>query len=160
MYSPKQVARFWAKVTVLGEDDCWPWRNGDNVKGYGQVNMAGRRRPSHVVAWEIANNQPMPEGMHGCHSCDYPPCCNPKHVFAGTPKNNKHDSMAKGRDAHGARHGRAKLSAARVIEIRAEHLAGNIRQVDLARKHNVSTTTISRIILGKRWHRATSGETL
>lgn len=62
------------------------------------------------------------------HRCDNPPCCNPAHLFLGTPRDNAVDMIAKGRraDTRGENHGSAKLTAAQVLEIRASKLSSNI----------------------------------
>lgn len=36
-------ARFWVKVDVRGPDECWPWRERLNRKGYGSFAVRGRR---------------------------------------------------------------------------------------------------------------------
>jgi hypothetical protein len=114
------------------------------------------------------------------HHCDVRPCCNPAHLFLGTPADNVADMIAKGRkvvvrgrplpperrcrgDAHWTRRfpdrvlrgnrsprGNAKLTFETATAIRAA-LAAGVAQVELARLHGVSSSTISLVASGKVW---------
>ncbi|TYP82056.1 helix-turn-helix protein [Blastococcus xanthinilyticus] len=60
------------------------------------------------------------------HRCDNPPCCNPQHLYAGTPAQNTDDMVSRGRQVapRSLANGRAKLSDADVAAIREAHAAG------------------------------------
>ena len=105
---------------------------------------------AHRVSWELANG-PIPSGMCVLHRCDNPPCVNPVHLFLGTQHDNVIDMIAKGRKnpACGENHGRAKLTAAAVREIRERGLTES--QQSLARLHGVSQVAISHVLLRKSW---------
>lgn len=45
----------------------------------------------------------MPSGKQACHTCDFPPCVNPDHLFAGSQSENIIDSVLKGRHPRRAR---------------------------------------------------------
>ena len=109
--------RFWRYVKRNGPDACWPWIGpiAKYRRGYGQFKRDGRRGKSenaHRIAWELTHGAP-PDHLFVCHRCDNPPCCNPAHLFLGTPKENSQDMIAKGRHAHGPEFG-AKVRAAQI----------------------------------------------
>jgi hypothetical protein len=89
--------RFWSKVDKRGPDECWPWRAYKNTKGYGRIVIARREYPAARIAWQLANQAPWPEGRFACHTCDNRECANPAHIWPGTPAENTHDMLAKGR---------------------------------------------------------------
>jgi hypothetical protein len=152
--------RFMRRVVV--SDDCWGWNGGRHGWGYavaalrtnsGAIKMFRGHRLCYLL-WigEI------PPRMFVCHKCDNPPCCNPAHLFLGTPKANTHDMVRKGRNVIGNAVGHAKLtgegnSSARlcwpqVREIRARNSA-TLRE--LAGKYGVTPTNIQYIRSMKTW---------
>jgi hypothetical protein len=80
---------------------CHLWTGFRDPKGYGLMTVNGVVRAAHRVAWERANG-PIPQGMIVMHTCDNPPCCNPKHLKLGTQAENVRDRIEKGR-GRGAR---------------------------------------------------------
>jgi hypothetical protein len=95
--TPQMLERFWSKVDMRGPDECWPWMAQISRHGYGVFSVAhGKKMPASrfalvtVVGW-------IPSELYACHHCDRPACCNPAHLFVGTPKDNTQDAIAKGR---------------------------------------------------------------
>lgn len=132
---------FWSKVDRTG--DCWPWTGCKNWAGYGKVGVENQLKGTHRVAWELTNG-PIPDGLHVCHRCDNPPCCNPDHLFLGTRSDNMRDAREKGRIAG------QKLTRADVDVIRAEY-AGGISMAAIGRARNVTRRSIANVIHGRTW---------
>ena len=83
------------------------------------MKKEGRAKMCHRLAYEFKFG-PIPEGMQALHKCDNPKCCNPDHIFIGTPMDNVADCIQKGRRRipKGESHYMAKLSNLQVEEIR------------------------------------------
>lgn len=140
-------ARLFAKIDKRGPDECWPWTARSQVEGYGYMTVStGVNALAHRKVFELAHG-PIPEGLDVCHHCDNPPCCNPAHLFSGTRTDNVRDSKAKGRHAHGEKHGGAKLTESQVLAIRA----ANGTQREIAARFHIGQQTVSGIRQRKRW---------
>jgi len=94
-------ARFWSKVDVGMPTQCWPWRGGQNEKGYGRFKFNGSLVSPHRYVYERFNGQiPEHPSFHGLvvmHACDQPNCVNPAHLRLGTQGDNVKDMADKGR---------------------------------------------------------------
>ena len=143
-------------------DRCWGWSAATNDKGYGQFWFDGRLRYAHRASWEIANGKPPPEGMLVRHSCDNPPCANPRHLLIGTVADNTADMISRGRGVQptGVANGRAKLNPDVVREIRRLHRSGWTKSA-IARLVGCAQPTIKNVVIGKTWaHVADSGDVI
>jgi len=139
---------FWAKVEVGDKHECWPWRGSISNKGYGQLYIGGTMRTAQSVAIEMSGGV-IPDGHFSCHHCDNPPCCNPSHLFTGTPAQNSADMIAKGRQKvyRGEDSHNAKLTEKKVIAIRADDRIYRV----IAADYGVSRACIGLIKVRKNW---------
>lgn len=136
--------------TTTGPEGCWTWSGVRDRKGYGRVRFGGQQRSVHRL---IAEHFIGPiAGMTVRHTCDNPPCGNPKHLLVGTAAENMADKAARGRAPRGAAHPRpnAKLTPDDVRAIRSAVDAGR-SHVDVAREFGVSRPCVSRIVSGVLW---------
>lgn len=141
-------SRFWSKVEIRGEDECWPWQ-GNTKPEYGRFRRpSGSLVGSHIMAYELTNGKP-PDGLDICHKCDNPPCCNPKHLFAGTTSDNIKDAILKGRlKMSGEFSPAAKLTDKQVEEIRSLSELGYSNK-KLAEMYAVSSSHVCNLKVGR-----------
>lgn len=148
----ERLAAFWALVDrSAGPDECWPWQGKLRDGRYGYIMVSRRSVGTHVLAHELVKG-PVPPGMFVCHRCDNPPCCNPAHLFIGTPADNSGDMVAKGRVARqvGLTHGQAKLTAEQVLALRAAWKEG-ASAAELGERFGIATMTAWRAATGKSY---------
>lgn len=149
-FTEKQIARFWSKVDQSGGPDaCWPWTAGCFDRGYGAFGHGGKTLKAPRVAFFLTHGY-WPE--FGCHHCDNPPCCNPAHLFDGTPGDNTRDAAAKGRMCRTSGEDRwtSKLTDAQVMEIRNRYAVGETQEA-IAGDYGITFQNVSWIVRGKSW---------
>lgn len=144
---PEEV-RFWKHVDQRGADECWPWQRAKSAHGYGVFRLSsGKNITASRYAAKVAGILSDGDGLHACHHCDNPACCNPRHLFAGTPADNCADKLAKGRGAKGARIHNARLTESDVLEIRASICP----EKELAKRFGISRSHVADIRHKRRW---------
>lgn len=128
------------------ETQCWEWQRGTFPNGYGSVTIDGKATPAHRVAFSVFVGK-IPAGRYVCHKCDNPLCCNPDHLFVGTPGDNMKDMANKDRHTFGERSARSKLTEKQVEEIRSSGLLGR----ELAEQYGVAISTIYTVRRRETW---------
>lgn len=136
------LLRFMAKVEVTYGGGCWLWHGAKASGGYGSFWYKGKNVPAHKYAYQAFKGR-VPKGLYVCHSCDVPNCVKPAHLWPGTPADNTHDGVRKGRIGKG-------LSIAVAFEIRRLRIRGK-SQKKLAQMFGVHPSNISLICSGKIW---------
>jgi hypothetical protein len=152
--SGTDAARFWARVDVRGDNECWNWQGPTRCGGYGQMSpRVGDNYLTHRVAYALTHPEveltPKDVVRHSC--IDNRRCCNPAHLRLGTQADNINDKVEQDRQARGERIGISKLTAAMVVEIVTRYAEGGTSSVQLAREYGVSKPTVLRILDGRTW---------
>jgi hypothetical protein len=149
--------RLLQKIDQLGPDDCWLWKGGIGTWGYGSFFLNAKTINASRAAYILLVG-PLDDEQVVCHSCDSPPCCNPRHLWSGTQAENLDDCRKKNRsrnqlEANGYEgHPRynAKLTPEMIRSARELYAAG-MTQVELGRKFGVHSSVMSRAIRGLNW---------
>lgn len=154
--------RLWAKVDKTPgqgpNGDCWEWRGYIHKKnGYGYLaktnSLADGMISSNRAAYTVSKGE-IPDGLWILHTCDNRPCCNPDHLWAGTPKENTQDMIAKGRRRKADQVAKGEdvlLSTLTEEMVRAMRAEPPMTFKALGEKYGVSAGTANKVILRQTW---------
>jgi hypothetical protein len=150
------IARLKEKIEIDPRTACWNWTASLRPTGYGQMRYLGTTELAHRVSWMLFRGPiPKADGVYGTmnvlHHCDNPKCVNPDHLFIGDQADNAKDAVAKDRwgkrGCKGEQHGRARLTEAKVLQIRSSRLS----TLSLARRYRISKSAIQHVLKRRSW---------
>jgi len=107
-----ELQRFWGKVEVKEEAECWLWKGGLDTDGYGYFSLlsdtAGdkpKRQANRTIFAHrysaLLKFKEIEEGLLVRHTCDTRACVNPAHLILGTAKDNSNDMIERNRSLVG-----------------------------------------------------------
>ncbi len=150
----RQIDRFLSHIQIGEPDECWPWIGARLKTGYG---VSGINQVPHLasrISVRISTGKD-PGELVVMHTCNNPPCVNPRHLVPGTQSENMFHRTASStpdqpRWACGAQLPNAKLSDSAVK--RAHFLrASGLTQRQIGDILGVHNTRISALLSGKAW---------
>jgi hypothetical protein len=141
--------RFWSKVQVGSESECWPWTGAIGHTGHGKFkDRSYHTVNAHRYAYEQRNGSPA--GYVVRHTCDNPACCNPAHLVLGEHIDNVADRVRRNRSANGERNGRAKLNRQQVEVIRQRRANGETLAA-IGKVYGIDPSTVRNVAIGRNW---------
>ena len=156
----RHLAYFKARVRHgVHVDDCWGWVGP--ASPYGLVGSLprqtrpdggtfGRGGAAHRFSYWL-HRGPLYEGLCVLHSCDNPPCCNPRHLSLGTTRKNAEERSDRGRQPRGEGSVRARLTEAAVRDIRARYVPRKVTLAQLAAEHRVDLSLVHLVVKNRIW---------
>lgn len=155
---------FWSRVASATPEECWNWTGAKTSSGYGCLGWNGDVVQAHRVAAflhgiisSVRAKESRDAACDGSefvlHTCDNRLCCNPKHLVAGSLRDNMLDAYSKNRKVQprGEKHSNATTSNVIAETIRSESTGAYGEINELARKHGLSRYTVSDIVKRKTY---------
>lgn len=151
-------ALFWSRATFNVFNGCWEWQRSRSRFGHGLMQGARLFGTTHAhrLAWVLTFGE-IPMDVCVLHRCDNAPCVNPSHLYLGDRGDNARDREFRGRGGHlkrvGAANGRAKLTMADVIEIRAQYASTKRREgrTRIGQRFGITYAMVYKIASGQNW---------
>ncbi len=143
------LKKFYAKVDIREETECWNWLGSQFNSGYGRIEINGKTIRAHRLAYTIHYGE-IPDGMQINHVCHNKLCVNYRHLYAGTPKQNSEDMVRAGRWLG---HTEFKEYANEIREIynTGKYSYDNIVDIYKVVGINISKGAVANIIRGEIW---------
>lgn len=149
----EKIERFWSFVDIGESDECWIWKGAtqNNRQGHGAFSSGiswWGTAPAHRIALLLYESVSHFDRLsfQACHTCNNPPCCNPRHLYWGTHKTNADDRTRIGNSAN-------KLNVDNVLSIRQAYKKYSTKygSVALGKLYNVDNQTILDVVHKKLW---------
>lgn len=140
----------WKNVKIKRSDECWEWTKYKLKNGYGEMGINNKVYLVHRIVYEQIYGY-IPDGLYILHKCNNPSCCNPKHLYLGTQKDNMKQMSEDGRSARGEKSSSAKLKVEDVLEIRKLYSTEKYYHWELGEMFGVSRQQITKILNNQNW---------
>lgn len=152
-FSQEDEDRFWSKVDIKGEDECWNWLAClDKKNRYGKFQLNYKSECANRCSLVLAHAVQPLNKTWALHTCKQnPKCCNPNHLYYGDRTDNERDKVKDGTILKGETNGNSKLTEIQVREIREKYIPREYTLKILAEEYGVELNQISRIINNKLW---------
>jgi hypothetical protein len=141
--------------------ECWEWVGARDLAGYGYFGYDGKCIRAQKAAYLIYVGD-FPVGLFALHTCDWPSCVNPDHIFPGTHQDNMADKKIKGRakgQKKGSGHSLAKLKEEDIHKIFELNKQGQLN-TEIAKIFNIDPSNVQLILSRKRWSHISIGDKL
>jgi len=155
----RKESNFWSRVDVSSDPDaCWPWKGAKSHYGHGVYKYPGvfgvlKATAAHRVAFQLHHDLILHDNSHHCfilHSCDNPPCCNPRHLRIGSQKENVEDVFKRNRGKVGEAHWNHVVTEAVAAEILLLHRSG-VKTRPLMDMFSLGRSAVEHIIYRRCW---------
>ena len=93
--SKEEIDKFKSKFDLAS--NCWNWNKSTCRKGYGRFYARQRWWTASRISFVIYKGK-IDYGKLVLHTCDNPPCVNPKHLYLGNEKDNANDCVNRNRN--------------------------------------------------------------
>ena len=130
------------------KNGCWKCvSHSTDYGGYPRLSRSGKSENLSRFIYKKDNGILLDEEVIR-HSCDYPTCINPDHLIKGSYADNMQDRNIRNRTARGEKHGIARLTEEKVMEIRNNP---NVTLWEFARRFDVSFSAVRYARNGITW---------
>lgn len=140
--------RFWSRVDIRTDSECWPWAARLDRDGYGMFCFRGSNyHASKLAYWFTNGRKPF---LSVLHTCDNAACCNPAHLYEGTQRQNINDKIERNRMARGEANGSSRYTTNQIEKV-CRLIRDGLNAVQIERIVGVKRDTVKLVRRGKQW---------
>ncbi len=151
----EMIIEFWSQVEKRSPNACWLWSGRVATDGYGRFYNKGKELIVHRLAYALDNKVELTRKVVILQSCKNKICCNPKHLYLETKKQQlermAEDGRLKGFAQRGEKNKNAKLTNEQASQIKEIYFNEHISQSALAKRFKISAHEISALIRKIWW---------